>query len=102
MTGLGASGVEIMLVVLEEKRAKMVTPSHPMIPLFRVLSNAGLPCDSGKFKEDFDFILDSVSQDTWLVALLELLVKASSLELSPNVTHLSDFQVARGALGISM
>jgi len=114
ITGLGATGVELMLTVLEGRKARIPTPSNPMFPLIRVVNSAGVPCGTPNVTTDSDLVLTDngilIQQqnhgkevgDLWCDQLLDLVGKVASKELTPKTTGNFDFQIARGPLGISM
>jgi len=103
LTGLGATGIEIMIYIAEGRQISRLTPSHPMIPLVRVVNPVGLN-QSKVVKgtlEDFDLVL-SADPAMWHESLLQLIIDIASNTKFPKNRDLSDFQISRGPLGISM
>jgi len=103
LTGLGATGIEIMVYIAEGRQISRLTPSHPMIPLVRVVNPVGLiqtKAVKGTL-EDFDLVL-SADPATWQESLLQLILDIASNTKFPKNRDLSDFQISRGPLGISM
>jgi len=103
LTGLGATGVEIMLYVAEGRHITRSTPSHPMIPLLRVANPAEATITKSykETLEDFDLVLDSDSS-TWEESLLQVIIDVASHIKRPKISDNTDFQISRGPLGISM
>jgi altronate dehydratase len=95
MTGLGATGAQILLAYLRDRPRQ----GHPMIPLIQVTTASSLAVLG---TEDFDLVLtEEVSQ--WRDQLLQLLVRVGSRQYRPKTLLQSntDFQVPRGRFGFS-
>ena len=96
MTGLGASGVELIIAVCT-KRAQH---AHPFIPVLQIAS-ASPPTQpfhadmdlllTGDFQQDLDHLLAQTSA-----------VLSRTLEPKLNQMHNTSFQITRGQLGISL
>ncbi len=93
LTGLGATGVEIMLAHVSGPPMQ----AHPMIPLLQVASGA-----ETDWSADMDLML--VDDASWTEALLPLVLSVASRTYVPKLYEQgnTDFQVSRGLLGISM
>ncbi len=94
LTGLGASGVELMLAYITDHPRQ----AHPLIPLLQVTAES--------FESplvDVDLHLTE-SVDTWPDQLLQLLLDTASRTYTPKLYAQgnTDFQVSRGLLGISL
>lgn len=97
-TGLGATGVEIMLCHVG--RASL--QAHPMIPLVQVTAD---PSIADRFGGDLDRVLDLDRSAEGLVAELAALVAdAASRRYLPRLWSrgVTEFQLTRGRLGLSM
>ncbi len=94
ITGLGASGVELMLAYITDHPRQ----AHPLIPLLQV--TAGSP-DTPSV--DVDLVLEA-SADAWTERLLHLILDTASRAYTPKLYAQgnTDFQVSRGLLGISL
>jgi altronate dehydratase len=95
-TGLGATGVEIMLAHV----AGHPLQAHRMIPLLQASSD---PETLQKHAEDLDVILqEDVSE--WTEQMLEAVAAVASREYTPKLFEAgnTDFQFTRGLLGVSM
>jgi len=102
ITGLGATGVEIMVTVLEGRQIMRPTPAHPMIPLVRISIPGDNPTRGIKeAMEETDLILTGDSK-SWTQQSLQLLLDIASSTKQPKHRENSDFQISRGPLGISM
>jgi len=77
----------------------MPTPSHPMIPLLRVVNSIGLPC--GTKTGDFDLVL-SEDPTSWADTIARIVTNAASHTYKPKASENYDYQIARGPMGISM
>ncbi|MDE2855145.1 MAG: UxaA family hydrolase [Chloroflexota bacterium] len=90
LAGLGASGVELMLGYVEG----FLLAGHPLVPVLQVGGAAAV--------DDLDAVLSD--GDEVSARLLNLLVETLSGDYTPRhqVTGAHDFQVTRGALGVSM
>jgi len=105
VTGLGGTGVQLMLAHIEQAPAQ----GHPMIPLVQIASmtsgSAGSP-GIERFRPDLDLVLGSEAEDGRSIAdqLLQLLCATASGEYQPRSNRLgnSDFQLTRGLLGVSL
>jgi len=100
MTGLGATGVEIMLAHVGEHPLQ----GHPMIPLLQVASNAGTVAAYGS---DIDAEVDcsgGINDDARARQLLELVMEVASRNRVPRAVEQrnTDFQLTRGLLGVSL
>ena len=95
LTGLGATGVEIILAHVGEHPVQ----GHPMVPVVQVASEVGIRALYG---EDVDLELEG-PVDRWVDQLLELLVAVGSRRHAPKVVRQknTDFQLTRGLLGTS-
>jgi len=107
VTGLGATGVELMLCALEGRRVRMPTPSHPMFPMLRIINSTGVCC--GTKIVDADLLLSDDMASTpdslegaWYEKMLELVVSTAGGATISKTQGNNDFQIARGLLGISM
>ena len=91
LTGLGATAVELVLAHVEGPPLQ----GHAMIPLLQVTS--------GNEGQDFDLHLTG-SPASWPNQILELVAAAASRRQAPKLFTLgnTDFQLARGLLGVSM
>ena len=93
LTGLGATGVEIMLAHLSGSPMQ----AHPMIPLLQVTSD-----EAAAWSADTDLTIRGDAP--WTEALLPLVLSVASRAYVPKLYEQgnTDFQVSRGLLGISM
>jgi altronate dehydratase len=93
LTGLGATGVEIMLAHVSGPPMQ----AHPMIPLLQVASGA-----ETDWSADMDLML--ADDASWTEAILPLVLSVASRTYVPKLYEQgnTDFQVSRGLLGISM
>ncbi|UCH26632.1 MAG: UxaA family hydrolase, partial [Trueperaceae bacterium] len=94
LTGLGATGVEVMLAYIADRPRQ----GHPLVPVLQGTCDAEL---QRRFGADLDFTLGS---ETGAENLLELAFEAASGRLEPKLSLQGnvDFQLTRGLLGISM
>ena len=95
-TGLGATGVEVMLAHAGEHPLQ----GHPLVPLVQVATSESV---RDRYAEDLDLALAGAS-DGWAEALLELLLAVASRRQQPLAAAQRniDFQFTRGLLGVSM
>lgn len=95
LTGLGATGVDIMLAHVGEHPL----PGHPMIPLVQWSSLAAVTTAYGN---DLDASLEADTAH-WPQHLVSLLEAISRQEITPlSLRGNADFQITRGLLGVSM
>jgi altronate dehydratase len=95
-TGLGATGVHIMLAYVGDGPKQ----GNPMIPVIQVTSEAvGLE----RWREDLDLVLGG-DPAHWSQEMLRLLIETFLCEYSPRSFEQGnvDFQITRGSLGISL
>jgi altronate dehydratase len=95
-TGLGATGVEMVLVHAGEHPV----PGHPLVPLLQVSAAVDV---RARYGDDLDLGLAGPT-DGWAGALLEVLVAVASRRHRPATPAQDniDFQFTRGLLGVSM
>jgi altronate dehydratase len=95
-TGLGATGVEIMLAHVVGHPLQ----AHRMIPLLQASSDPGT---LERFAEDLDVHLEGDPSD-WTEQILETVAAVASREYVPRLFEAgnTDFQFTRGLLGVSM
>jgi altronate dehydratase len=95
-TGLGATGVEIMLAHV----AGHPLQAHRMIPLLQASSE---PETLEKHAEDLDVLLEGDASG-WTARSLETVAAVASREYTPKLFEAgnTDFQFTRGLLGVSM
>ena len=93
LTGLGATGVEIMLAHVSGPPLQ----AHPMIPLLQIASGVDTA-----WSADMDLVLDDDAP--WAETILPLVLSVASRTYTPKLYAQgnTDFQVSRGLLGISM
>ena len=93
LTGLGATGVEIMLAHVSGSPLQ----AHPMIPLLQVSSNEAVAWSA-------DMDLTMRGDAPWTETILPLVLSVASRVYVPKLYEQgnTDFQVSRGLLGISM
>ena len=97
LTGLGATGVEVVLAHAGEHPMQ----THPLVPVVQV---SGSDCVKADFRDDLDLSIDgSEAPESIARALLECLVAVAAGTISPKLSARgnSDFQVTRGRLGVS-
>jgi len=92
LTGLGATGVEVMLVCI----AKAVWQSHPMVPVIQVSST--------ELSQDLDLVLTTRDTNRAATDMLALIVRVLSRQCTPKLFAQgnTDFQMTRGLLGVSL
>lgn len=100
VTGLGATGVEIILSHVGEHPLQ----GHPMVPLLQVASDPGM---MARYGGDIDLGVDcggAVDEDEGAYQLLALVMETASRRHVPRVVELrnTDFQLTRGLLGVSL
>ena len=97
LTGLGATGVEVVLAHAGEHPMQ----THPLVPVVQVSGSDAAKADFG---DDLDLSIDE-SQPPEVTAreLLEFLAAVASRTTSPKLALRgnSDFQITRGRLGVS-
>ena len=95
-TGLGATGVEMMLAHVAGKPLQ----SHRMIPLIQAASDTAT---IGDYSEDLDVLLTG-DPSSWMGALLEKTLDVASRRYVPKLFAQGNtgFQFTRGLLGVSM
>ena len=93
LTGLGATGVEIMLAHVSGSPVQ----AHPMIPLLQVTSD-----EAEEWSADTDLTMRGDAP--WTETILPLVLSVASRAYVPKLFEQgnTDFQVSRGLLGISM
>ena len=96
LTGLGASGVELVLNVTNTRPAQ----GHPFIPLLQVTGSHAL---ASRFHSEFDALL-APDAHAALSTIIDLLADTLNQRYSPKSVALNnvDFQLTRGRLGISL
>jgi len=99
LTGLGGTGVQIMLAVVDQTPLQ----GHPMIPLLQV---TGTELPAGRFAEDVDMLLNPKSGDIDVIAgeIISRLCSTASAEYRTRAQAGGnlDFQLTRGLLGVSL
>ena len=95
LTGLGATGVEIILAQVEDHPMS----GHPLIPVLQVTSNMNI---NPEYAIDMDAIL--TEEDTASQQLLELVIDTLARRYTPRYSASGDtqFQITRGLLGVSL
>lgn len=95
-TGLGATGVEVMLAHVAERPLQ----AHRMVPLLQAASNPATLEDCG---EDLDVALKG-DPSGWEDALLEAILEVAARRYAPRLFGRGNtgFQFTRGLLGVSM
>ncbi len=98
MTGLGGTGVEIMLAHV----GRAPLQSHPMIPLIQVASDAET-CE--RFGADLDLTISTAAAaGTVEESILSCIAETASRRYVPKLfgQGRSQFQLTRGLLGLSL
>ena len=98
ITGLGGTGVEIMLGHL----AHGPLQAHPMIPLLQV---SGEPQVKAHYAADLDLLLDNDAPiDALVERMLTCIGEAASRRYQPKLfgRGITNFQLTRGLLGVSL
>ncbi len=95
LTGLGATGVAIVLAHVAERPAQ----AHRLLPVIQIASN---PATIARYADDLDLAL--TPDGDWAAAILGTLLSVASREYTPrlNARGNTDFQFTRGLLGVSM
>jgi altronate dehydratase len=95
LTGLGATGVEIVLAHVDERPVQ----AHRLLPVIQIASDPAL---IARYADDLDLAL--TPGHDWATAILGVLLSVASREYSPrlNARGNTDFQFTRGLLGVSM
>ena len=96
LTGLGATGVEVVLALVNERPQV----GHPLIPVVQVTGETAV---YDQYETDLDMILTSIVQIDEQ-QLLNLLLDTLSRRYKPRLSHQQnvDFQITRGMLGVSL
>lgn len=96
LTGLAASGVELILAYTGEHPV----PSHPLVPVLQVTAAESV---QQRYGQDLDLNLTGES-DKWAEQILQLLVQVLSGQYNPKLHRQGhvDFQITRGLLGLSL
>jgi altronate dehydratase len=94
LTGLGATGVEIIVAWPGERPR----PGHPLVPVIQITMEALTP-----FLDEYDLIL-SGPPEGWSEQLLQRVADVASRRYSPKATAHGavDFQITRGLFGVSV
>ncbi len=98
LTGLGATGVEVMLAHIGEAPLQ----AHPMIPLVQVSATGEVV---RRYEGDLDRVLEGGTPPEAVVAVLEgLVAEVASGRYAPRLyaRGMREFQLTRGLLGLSM
>ncbi len=96
LTGLGATGVELILAHVSDHPMS----GHPLVPMLQVASNPRL---NEAYQTDFDAILSQPSS-RWIDQLVDLVVDTLARRYTPRINNSGDtqFQITRGLLGVSL
>jgi altronate dehydratase len=96
LSGLGATGVEVLLAYVGEHPRQ----GHPMIPTLQV---SGADAVIELYGDDLDAQLKGDEGD-WGQQLLDLVIEVASRRHRPRLWErgVTDFQITRGLLGVSM
>ena len=96
LSGLGAAGVEILLAHAGEHPVQ----GHPMVPLLQVSAAGDVV---SRFREDLDGVLEE-GGGPWAESLLDLVLRVAARQQRPRLwaRGVTDFQITRGLLGVSM
>jgi altronate dehydratase len=98
MTGLGATGVEVMLALVEKRPLS----GHPFIPVLQAAEETAVVAAAA---QDLDILLqDDGDHPTWAESLHDLVLAALSGSYVPSQDRQEnvDFQITRGLLGVSL
>jgi len=102
VSGLGATGIDLALVVVEKNLSNQYFPSHPIVPLLRVV-NSNISEPNLTLQQNFDLILRSEDESPkWPELLWKLVTSVFNETYIPKFQDHVDFQISRGYLGISM
>lgn len=95
LTGIGATGVEILLAHLGEQPMQ----GHPLVPMLQVSAESAVR----PYSADLDLVLGG-NPALWAEKMLQQVLDVASRRYLPKVLSLgnSDFQMTRGLLGVSM
>ncbi len=96
LTGLGAGGVDLIFMAVEEKPAQ----GHPLVLTLQLTvrkDSSTVPLD------DFDLVLDGNPSD-WAERILDILLRTASRKYGPKLFDQGnvDFQITRGLLGVTL
>jgi altronate dehydratase len=96
LTGLGAGGVDLILMIVEDKPAQ----GHPLVPTLQLTVPRDF--DAGPL-DDFDLVLGG-DRSRWTEQILGLLLRTASRKYQPKLFTQGniDFQITRGLLGVSL
>jgi altronate dehydratase len=101
VTGLGGSGIELMISFNENKSVNkcdsVPQQCHTFIPMLQVLVDKHAKGD----RPGFDIVLKESDQD-WSQKIVDSAVAVASQKYLPQQRMDNDFQIARGVLGISV
>ncbi len=97
LTGLGATGVEILLAYPGERTAQ----GHPLVPMLQVTPAS--PAAASRAAGAFDLVLQGASKP-WAGELLRTLAAVAAGEQTPKLFQRGDvdFQMTRGLLGVTV
>ncbi|MCL4267723.1 MAG: UxaA family hydrolase [Anaerolineae bacterium] len=100
LTGVGATGVEVILALMGSQPGATLgspLPGHPLIPLLQVAEG-----EAGKIT-DLDAVLVG-PEEAWANQLLDLLRRTLSQTMIPAANRQGnvDFQITRGMFGVSL
>jgi altronate dehydratase len=96
LTGLGATGVELILTYVGEHPM----PGHPLVPVIQVTAAETV---QQRYGQDLDLILAGEAAG-WTDQILQLLARVISHQYTPRLQRQGniDFQITRGLLGVSL
>jgi altronate dehydratase len=96
LSGLGASGVQVLLAHVGEHPRQ----GHPMIPTLQVSAATNV---MALYSDDLDARLEG-DEEAWGRQLLDLVIEVASRRRQPRLWErgVTDFQITRGLLGVSM
>lgn len=101
LTGLGATGVDLILAFTREP----TLPAHPLIPVLQIAPGRLSDGSANGRESDFDLVLNPDSSPArWLAVTLDLAIQTLDGLYLPKSTISGniDFQMTRGALGVSL